>query len=650
MTFDARAHDGRRRRTRRHRHSALLLGGVLACVLTVSTAAGRAAVESPPAAAQPNPATDVALDLRAVESKAQEIYRRAMPAVVSVSGGSGVVVSADGYVLTVAHVGVRSGRRVTITFPDGTAVRGRTLGNDRGEVDAGLIKIDGDGPFPFVPMGRSADLQRGTWCLAVGYPVRFERGKPPALRIGRVLQSQPHAIITDCTIMGGDSGGPLLDLEGNLIGISSRCDDRLTTNIHVAIDCYRANWERLVAGEDFASTPWSVAYLGVDRVEDSSEPRIGWIYDGSGAAQAGLQVGDLLLKFDGTTLSQYDQLPPLIERRRPGDEVEIEVRRGDDQLTLKAKLGAREDWVGRFQNWWRRDQQYRKNDARVRAACRAAMAVTTATLEVLADGQLVAWGTVVDPRGYVVTKASLLSGEISCRVAGGAAWPATLVRASLEHDLALLKVDAGTLTAVTWRTDPVVTGTLVAAVAPDGEAAAIGVVSAEPRAVPRSERYGHRRAWLGISLGEAEAGVAITEVFARTAASRAGLQVGDAIQSIDGQAMRSADEIVQTVGSRAPGDSISIVIERGDQQLTKKAVLGRPQREEDQWGGGRFSERREGFPQVLPHDTPITPEQCGGPLVDGDGRVVGINIARAVRVTSYALPADVVQQFVAQLE
>ena len=159
----------------------LLAGGVVARRVEAQEAA--AATTAPPTA-------ETAVDLRAIEKQAQETYRRVMPAVVAVAGGSGVVVSADGYVLTVAHVGMRSGRRVTITFPDGRVVRGKTLGNDRGEVDAGLIKIDGDGPYPFVPMAKSADVKRGTWCLALGYPVRFERGKPPALRIGRVLRNQ----------------------------------------------------------------------------------------------------------------------------------------------------------------------------------------------------------------------------------------------------------------------------------------------------------------------------------------------------------------------------------------------------------------------------------------------------------------------------
>ena len=284
------------------------------------------------------PAAGADIDLKAIERRAQETHKRVMPAVVSVAGGSGVVVSPDGYVLTVAHVGMQAGRRVTITFPDGHAVRGKTLGNDEG-VDAGLIKIDGEGPFPFVPMGKSANVKDGTWCLALGYPVSFDRGKPPALRIGRVQRNRKTAIITDCTIMGGDSGGPLFDLDSNLIGIGSRCDDELNINIHVPVDCYQNDWDRLTKGEDFNSLRPVIAYLGVDRTGESDDPRIGRVISDSGAERAGIAVGDVLVKFDGTDISHYSQLPPLIERRKPGDEVEVEVRRGESQLKLKAKLG-----------------------------------------------------------------------------------------------------------------------------------------------------------------------------------------------------------------------------------------------------------------------------------------------------------------------
>lgn len=309
---------------------------------------------------------------------------------------------------------------------------------------------------------------------------------------------------------------------------------------------------------------------------------------------------------------------------------------------------------GRSRGWGRSDNPNLKNHTSIKAAYRLATAeAAKATVHVLADDKDVALGTIVDPQGYVVTKASLLEGKIACRIPGREPLAAQVVGASTEHDLALLKIDANDLTAVTWRSEPAVPGTLVAAVAPAGEAIGLGVISSEPRAVgdPFDRRI-PRRAWLGVVLGGGEHGVGLTEVVDGQAAAEAGLQAGDAIQSIDGEAMRTMEQVRKTVGSHAPGDKLTLVIQRQDEQLTKEVVLGKPPRisptaaPEDQWGGGPFSDRRDGFPRVLPHDTAVLPNQCGGPLIDMDGHAVGINIARALRVATYATPADVVQQFV----
>ncbi len=130
------------------------------------------------------------LDLKTLERLTKETLSKVAPAVVSVSGGSGVVVSEDGYVLTVAHVGMRPKRRITVTFPDGRRVRGRTLGNDHG-VDAGLIKLDGDGPYPHVEMGHSKDLQPGEWCLAPRLPGFVPTRHGTGLAFGTCLAKSP---------------------------------------------------------------------------------------------------------------------------------------------------------------------------------------------------------------------------------------------------------------------------------------------------------------------------------------------------------------------------------------------------------------------------------------------------------------------------
>ena len=319
---------------------AVLAAIVSPVALAASEAAAQTSVAPQPPAGETLP-TNIA-GLKSLEQRIQKAIDKVIPCVVGVSGGTGVVVSEDGLVLTVAHVGVHAGRQVAITFPDGRRVRGKTLGNDEG-VDAGMVKITEPGPWPHAELGASRDLRTGQWCLTLGYPVSFDHGKPPSVRIGRVLRVAPSLIITDCAIMGGDSGGPLIDLEGKVVAIGSRCEDRITTNVHVPIDRYRDSWERLVKGEDFNSQDGDAAFLGVSPDGSEDVARIGSIIPGSAAEKAGIRVGDVIVKIDGDEIKRYEDLPALIQQRKPGDEVRIEIRRGDEAVQLKATLGKRGD-------------------------------------------------------------------------------------------------------------------------------------------------------------------------------------------------------------------------------------------------------------------------------------------------------------------
>jgi serine protease Do len=322
----------------------LLVGGLAVGVLLLAGVrcgdAAEAAVK--PAAAKAS--VDVAAtpqeiaDLKAMEAKIRETVAKVTPAVVSVGGGSGVVVNSEGYVLTVAHVGQRAGYAITVVFPDGRRVRATTLGNDEG-VDAGMVKLPGRGPWPSVEMGSSEDLKVGQWCLMLGYPVTFERGKPPVLRIGRVLSNGKTEVITDGAIMGGDSGAPLFSLDGKLIGIGSRCSPPLTDNIHVPVDRYRDEWDLLAKSQDFNSLTPDWTGLGLHVVEVAKELRIGVIAPHGAAEKAELHAGDVLLGFGGQKVQQKDELTAAIRKHRAGEEVEIEFRRGTETLKHQLTLG-----------------------------------------------------------------------------------------------------------------------------------------------------------------------------------------------------------------------------------------------------------------------------------------------------------------------
>jgi serine protease Do len=296
-----------------------------------------------------------------------------------------------------------------------------------------------------------------------------------------------------------------------------------------------------------------------------------------------------------------------------------------------------------------------KNDRAVKSAFQEVLsAASSATVRIRADGQDVALGAVVDADGYLVSKASLLEGKLTCRFKDGTEKEAKIVGQDDAHDLALLRVDAANLPAIPWRDGPPPPpGSLVATTGPADEPLALGAVSTDLRRIPGPRGPRRPKGWLGIELGGGESGTGIVDVTGDSPAAKAGLHAGDEIRQIDGTVMKSADQIVSTVGSHAPKQSLRLLVHREDKDVELSATLAKPRPQpapQDEWGGGPFSERRSGFPAVLSHDTPLLPRDCGGPLVDTDGRVVGINIARALRVVTYALPAADVRQVVDELK
>ena len=298
--------------------------------------------------------------------------------------------------------------------------------------------------------------------------------------------------------------------------------------------------------------------------------------------------------------------------------------------------------------WTRNWSDHLTNAARVKSAFHEAISdASAATVTILSGGEAAALGVVLDGDGHVVTKASELAGKLTCRTADGAEHKATLLGSDEPTDLAVLKVDATGLKPAIWRTGGVpLPGSLVASVGAEDEPISVGVVSSGVRSVGGPTQSEARRGRLGVGLGEGDGGLGIASVEKDSAADEAGIQPGDRILRIDGKEMKDYEQVVEAVGANPPGRTIRITLQREEKEMELSATLGRtdpqPQPRLDHWGGGPFSDRRFGFPSVLPHDSVVDPSQCGGPLVDTDGKIVGINIARALRVTTYALPAEVV--------
>ena len=198
-------------------------------------------------------------DLVVLEERVQAAVEKALAATVSVqvgrgnaggyAFGSGVLISADGYVLTAAHVSSRPDQHVKFRFADGSTADGITLGLHK-DLDMGLMKITDQGKtWPHLRRARSSHVQAGDWVIATGHPGGFDKVSSALVRLGRVLKTTKKVILTDCTLVGGDSGGPLVDIDGNVIGVHSRIGADLTTNLHVPIDRFAEGWDRLVQKE-----------------------------------------------------------------------------------------------------------------------------------------------------------------------------------------------------------------------------------------------------------------------------------------------------------------------------------------------------------------------------------------------------------------
>lgn len=284
-------------------------------------------------------------DLRAIEHRVESLVPNILKSVVAVtigaSSGSGVIISPDGYVLTAAHVSDRAGRDARFVLPDGRTLRGRTLGANH-QIDAGLMKITEEGPWPHVAMAQVGDSRLGDWVLTMGHPGGFEPGRAPVVRLGRIIRLPSPMIQTDCTITAGDSGGPLFDLRGAVVGIHSRISDSPTANFHAPVDAFSRDWERLLKGERWGEeTPPERPSIGARGKDHPEGCQLELVEPDSTAARAGIRVGDIIHRINGQILEGSDSFRQRLRECRIGESIRLEIRRGDQTFQTSVVVAAR---------------------------------------------------------------------------------------------------------------------------------------------------------------------------------------------------------------------------------------------------------------------------------------------------------------------
>ncbi len=267
----------------------------------------------------------------------------------------------------------------------------------------------------------------------------------------------------------------------------------------------------------------------------------------------------------------------------------------------------------------------------------------------LADSlRQLALAIVIDSNGLIITKASEVEtiDNIYVMTPGGGKVPAKLLRVDSRNDVALLSVDATYLrglSPVRWSESQPKLGSFVVTPGADGEVLAMGSYSSNVRSTASGEQ-----AFLGVQPQTRPEGVLIQQVEPGTASYQAGLRDGDIITRLADQVIQDVPDLVHTIRLHRPGDKISIDYLRGAEFRSTIAKLDGRRLSGER--ASRFkmmsrlgaipSRRDDGFPVVFQHDAPLFPEQCGGPILDLNGNVIGMNIARSGRAATYAIPAN----------
>ena len=289
-------------------------------------------------------------ELELLEKQQRRVAKSAKACTVSVkigpAQGCGVIITASGYILTAAHVAMRPNKNAVVTLSDGRTVMATTMGLNR-NVDAGLIKINGGQnngqPWPHATLGRSDNLVPGMWCIATGHPGGFDLRRGPVTRVGRILAVRPDALITDCALIGGDSGGPLFDISGRLIAVHSRIGNDVADNLHVQIDHYDRSWDRLANRQAWGFLPGFKPVLGVSAVPNSTNAELRIVKRNSPAAKSGMKQGDIVEQFGDVVISDFKSLKAAVADTMPGERVPVWINRQGQRLRVIVEIGRDDD-------------------------------------------------------------------------------------------------------------------------------------------------------------------------------------------------------------------------------------------------------------------------------------------------------------------
>ncbi len=291
-------------------------------------------------------------EIKAIEAALKTHLERTRQATVCITNGqgfgTGVIVSKEGLVMTAAHVTAGVDKEFKVIMEDGTEYEAKSLGLDS-ETDAALLKITEKKEFPFVvvedkPQSRMT-TRLGDWVYSLGHAGGFDKARGSVVRLGRIVRLN-HASATlqsDCKLIGGDSGGPLFNMEGILVGIHSRVGVVLDQNMHVAsYDFFKPDkdgvkkWDRLLASEFLGLGPFAQrpvkggGFIGVAVEEVEEGLKITDLDETAPAHEEGVLVGDVLLSINGEEMKTKKALVDFLKQRTVGEKIHLKLNRAGE--------------------------------------------------------------------------------------------------------------------------------------------------------------------------------------------------------------------------------------------------------------------------------------------------------------------------------
>ena len=299
------------------------------------------------------------VNISVVGSAGAESENPLAPDVQTRGQGSGFIISADGIILTNAHV-VKGAKEVTVKLTDRRELQAKVLGADP-KTDIAVLKVEGKN-LPVVTLGKVSDLRVGEWVLAIGSPFGFENTVTAGVvsAKGRSLpdDSAVPFIQTDVAVNPGNSGGPLFNARGEVVGINSQIYSRTGgyqgVSFAIPIDLATKIKDQIVATGKVEHARLGVMVQEVNqtladsfKLDTPEGALVANVERGGPAEKAGLQAGDVIRKVNGQTIVSSGDLPAVISLAMPGDKITLDVWRNGGSKQINAQLGGASDKVAK---------------------------------------------------------------------------------------------------------------------------------------------------------------------------------------------------------------------------------------------------------------------------------------------------------------